>query len=94
MYCTHIHNLIHACIHTHVCNSQPYLDGPVTEEISIPASDADPYYQDPNTITHTPHPTTGVIYTNPEKKKKVLRAIDDALSIQDVNFLTSRQKTP
>ena len=58
------------------------------EEISIPAGERDPTYQDPSTITHTPHPITGVIYTdiNQEKKKKEERAIEvDAEPIMNHN---------
>ena len=35
-------------------------------------SDQDPLQQDPSTITHTPHPEIGEIYTDvkPDKKKK------------------------
>ena len=46
------------------------------EEMS---SDSSPTYQDPSTITHTPHPITGVIYTdvNLEKKKKGQKAVNN-----------------
>jgi hypothetical protein len=50
-------------------SSQPC---PASSKKETPAGDTDPTYQDPSTITYTPHPTTGVIYTdiNLETKKK------------------------
>jgi hypothetical protein len=55
---------------------QPF---PASTEEETPASDANPTYQEPGSITHSAHPISGVIYTdiNQEKKKKAQKAVEE-----------------
>jgi hypothetical protein len=52
---------------------------PASTEEETPASDANPTYQEPGSITHSAHPISGVIYTdiNQEKKKKAQKAVEE-----------------
>ena len=64
-------------MHTHNIYSQ---SGPVVSvEVTNPTAVSDGTYQVPSTIIHTPHPTTGVIYTdiNPQKTKKGQKALKE-----------------
>ena len=66
------HTLKHALTCTvHTLHSQSSSASPVKEK--TPASGTFPTYQKPSTIIHTPHPTTGVIYSdiNVERKKRM-----------------------
>ena len=63
----------------HSPSSSPPLKGssalpaePLLATKTSSPEDQGPMYQDPGTITHTPHPETGEIYTEvkPDKKKK------------------------
>ena len=72
-------------MHTHNHHYIYSQSGPVASvEITNPAahvvsSDTNQTYQVPNPIIRTPHPTTGVIYTdiNPQKTKKGQKALKE-----------------
>ena len=84
-----MHALYIQCTHIY---SQLSSASPVNEQTT--ADEMDPTYDDVITITHSPHPTTGVLYTdvNVETKKMVQMTaeVDDG-SIYQVHLRTVTQ---
>ena len=72
-------------IHLHIHNHHYSESGPnASVNMTTSAAVSNHTYQVPNPIIHTPHPTTGVIYTdiNPQKTKKGQKTVTEVVNLR------------